>query len=76
MAAEYKHFSISRALATELRTLHLACGRLRSPPPDNRIQDRTYRWGGEYRRLKLTESSIESITRDDSLARFLADASE
>ena len=32
MAAEYKQFSILRALGTELRTLHLACGRLRSSP--------------------------------------------
>ena len=57
MAGEFKLFSMMHALATELllRTLYPACGRLRSFFDDH-VRDRTYQWGGEYWRLKFTES--------------------
>ena len=71
MAAEFKLFSISHALANELQTLYyLAYRRLRFSTFDDRVRDRTYQWGREYRCLKLTRL----IAQDDSSAIFLTDA--
>ena len=71
MAAEFKLFSISHALANELQTLYYpAYHRLKFSTFDDLVRDRTYQWGREYLCLKLTRL----IAQDDSSAIFLTDA--
>ena len=72
----YKLYSISHMVVIELWSLYPTCDRQGPSFSDDLVCQWTYQRGGEYWRLKLTESSIKTISRDDSLTHFLVNALE